>query len=96
MVKNNKKIVWYIHPYCGGPNIGHAFRPYDFSKQFSKQNITPIIISPDFHHLMYDKSRRLKNQVINDVNYYFIKSNRYKGNGIKRIINIIGNKIYNF
>ena len=89
MVKNNKKIVWYIHPYCGGPNIGHAFRPYDFSKQFSKQNITPIIISPDFHHLMYDKSRRLKNQVINDVNYYFIKSNKYKGNGIKRIINML-------
>ena len=40
----NKKVIWYIHPYSGGPGIGPSFRPYDFCKEFTKRDIFPIII----------------------------------------------------
>ena len=89
MDKKNNKILWYIHPYCGGPNIGPAFRPFYFCKEFSKANFLPLIISPNWHHLMYNKEDKLKNQNIEGVNYYFINSKKYIGNGYQRMIHMI-------
>ena len=88
MSKNNNKVLWYIHPYCGGPQIGPAFRPFYFCKEFSKANITPVIISPNWHHLMYNKDIKLKNQTIDGVHYYFINSKEYIGNGLQRMIHM--------
>ena len=85
----NKKVIWYIHPYSGGPGIGPSFRPYDFCKEFAKRDVYPTIISPDFHHLMYNQESRLKSQTIKGVNYHFIKSKKYTGNGLKRLMHMI-------
>ena len=90
MDNNSKKTLWYLHPYAGGPKIGPAFRPYYFCKEFSKNNIVPVIISSSWHHLMYDKGKPLENKVVDGINYIFLKTNSYYSNGFNRICNMFG------
>ena len=91
--KPQKKILWYLHPYSGGPDIGPAFRPYLFCKEFALKNIVPVIISSSWHHLMYNKSTHQKNQEIDAINYFFLKNKSYSSNGIGRILNMLSYSI---
>lgn len=87
--KKRKKNIWYVHPYAGGPGIGPAYRPYYFCQQFIEKNFIPLIICPNWHHLLYNQNEFLKNQKINGIEYFVIKSNRYSSNGFGRFFNMI-------
>ena len=91
--KPQKKVLWYLHPYAGGPGIGQAFRPYYFCREFALKNITPVIVSSSWHHLMYNKSTHQENQEIDNINYFFLKNKSYSSNGIGRILNMFSYSI---
>ena len=79
--------ILLINHYAGSPEMGMEFRPYYFSKEWIKQGHEVNIIASDFSHL-----RRINPQVdqdfekenIDGINYFWVKTNRYDSNGVKR------------
>ncbi len=78
-----------MHPYAGSPNSGMSFRPYYISKELNKLGVTVVIISSLYHHLSQFLDAVSGFQKIEGVDYYLVKNNRYKGNGIGRVINML-------
>ena len=79
--------ILLINHYAGSPEMGMEFRPYYFSREWINQGHEVNIIAADFSHL-----RRINPQVnqdfekenIDGINYYWVKTNRYDSNGVKR------------
>lgn len=76
--------IWYIHPYAGGPGIGRYDRPYHLACYWRKKNHKPVIICPNYHHLL-DQEKLPGTTKIDDATYEFIASKMYKGNGFGRM-----------
>ncbi len=83
------KVIWFVNHYAGGPGIGRAFRPYYLSRYWQKDGYKVYVITASFHHLM-DKNESLSGgQVVNGVNYVFLDTPSYHGNGLGRIRNML-------
>jgi len=85
------EIIWYMHPYAGSPTLGMSYRPYYLAKAFNKRDTKTYIIGASFHHLLQSTisiDTPIQHQKVDDIDYIFIKTNTYKGNGLKRIINM--------
>ena len=93
--------ILYINHYSGSPKYGMEYRPYYLSKEWVKSGNKVIIIAASFSHLRNKNPElfgQIKREVIGGVDYVWIKTPKYKGNGIKRIINIysfVSKLIYN-
>jgi len=79
--------ILYINHYAGSPEMGMEFRPYYLSREWVKMGHKVTIIAGDYSHL------RLKNPsvssdftvvIIDGIEYVWIKSGSYQGNGAKR------------
>ncbi|MBQ4849195.1 glycosyltransferase family 4 protein [Pseudoalteromonas sp. MMG012] len=82
--------IWYIHPYAGSPNWGMSFRPYYLSKNFLSFGHNVTVISSLNHHL---SSFPKDNEGMYDaegVPYYLVDTKKYYGNGVGRILNMLG------
>ena len=77
------KILLVDH-YAGSPELGMEFRPYYMAKEWIKQGHNVLIIGATYSHLRKKQTIRGQ-QNIDGINYYWIKTNRYKGNGVGRI-----------
>lgn len=85
--------IWIINHYAIPPTMGGLVRHYYFSKYLTrKSNNVRIFTASKVHNteinMIKDKSL-FKVEKIQDVEYTFVKSSDYKGNGIDRIINLI-------
>lgn len=81
--------ILYIEHYAGSPEMGMEFRPYYLSREWVKMGHHVTIIAADYSHL------RRKNpnidydfQVtdIDGIEYVWIKTDTYEGNGAKRAL----------
>ena len=81
-------VIWYVHPYAGGPGIGRYSRPFYLSKAVQSLGDEFIVISASEHHLLDFKKQPgfLDNE---GVPYYFVDTPSYRGNGLSRLINMI-------
>lgn len=79
--------ILYINQYAGSPEMGMEFRPYYLSREWVKMGHKVTIIAGDYSHL------RLKNptvssdfttELIDGIEYVWIKTGEYQGNGAKR------------
>jgi glycosyltransferase involved in cell wall biosynthesis len=86
-----KMNILLINHYAGSPEMGMEFRPYYMAKEWQKLGHKVVIIAADYSHI------RAKNpQVKRDfstinyggVEYLWIKTKKYSGNGIGRVLNI--------
>ena len=74
-------------------NIGSIVRHHNLAKYMDKNKYNVYIISSsavhnsNFNFITDKKKYQLNN--IDGVNYIHIKTSQYKGNGIKRILNIL-------
>lgn len=85
------KII-IINHYAGGPEYGMEFRPYYLAREWRKDGNYVNIISASFSHTRFEQPKVIHNfhkQIIDGINYFWIKTPKYKGNGIKRFINIL-------
>lgn len=85
--------VWIVNHYAIPPSMGGLVRHYYFSKYLQKKgHKVKIFTSSKIHNtdinMIQDKSL-YKEQIMDDVEYTFVRSRDYKGNGLDRIINII-------
>jgi len=78
-----------INHYAGSPEMGMEFRPYYFAREWAKMGHKVDIIAADFSHLRRknpDVSEDFQTEVIDGINYHWIKTRTYEGNGASRAI----------
>ncbi len=84
--------IFLINHYAGSQKHGMEYRPYYFAKEWVKKENNVCIAASSFSHvriLQPEVKNKIASEVINGISYCWIKSPRYKGNGVKRFINII-------
>ena len=80
--------ILLVNHYAGSPELGMEFRPYYFAKLWQKQGHEVLIVGATYSHLR-KKQPHQGGQNIDGVNYFWIKTNAYHGNGIKRLWSMI-------
>jgi glycosyltransferase involved in cell wall biosynthesis len=79
--------ILLINHYAGNPELGMAFRPYYLAKEWIRRGHKVLIIGATYSHLR-KKQPIQGNQIMDGIDYYWIKTNTYKGNGLGRIYSI--------
>lgn len=82
-------VIWYVHPYAGGPGVGRYDRPFHLAKHWQAAGYAPVVITTANHHLL-DGHFPNGGQIIESVPYHFIEAPTYSGNGMQRLLNMFG------
>ncbi len=83
--------ILLINHYAGSPKMGMEFRPYYLAERWVKDGHNVTILAANNSHLRkIDKelSTKIEEQEIDNINYIWVKTPKYSGNGISRVINI--------
>ncbi len=85
--------IWIVNHYAIPPSMGGLVRHYYFSKYLGKKgHNVKIFTSSKIHNteinMIQDKSL-YKEELMDGVEYTFVRSRDYKGNGLDRILNMI-------
>lgn len=79
--------IVYINHYAGSPEMGMEFRPYYLSREWVKMGHKVSIIAGDYSHLRKHNptvSHDMEKQTIDGIDYYWLKTGTYSGNGVAR------------
>jgi len=91
--KEAMKNIWILNQNAVPPNIGSIVRHHNLAKYMDKSKYNVYIIaSSAVHNSEFNfitTKERYKITKIDGINYIHIKTCQYKGNGLKRIINIL-------
>lgn len=79
--------IWLLHPTAGGPELGRHWRPYWLADAWIRLGHRPIVICANSHHLMAGETRPPGPQRIGEVDYWFVKTWRYRNNSLGRLGN---------
>lgn len=79
--------ILIINHHAGSPMLGMEFRPYYMAREWLKQGHSTRIIGASFSHLRKHQPSE-KKENIDGISYSWIKTNRYQGNGIGRILSM--------
>lgn len=80
-----------VNHYAGGPHFGMEFRPYYLAKEWRKKGHNVLIVGASYSHLRAKQpevTTILKQESIDSIDYLWIKTNQYSGNGIGRILSM--------
>lgn len=86
--------ILLINHYAGSPKHGMEFRPYYLAQEWVKAGHHVRIVASDFSHVRSQQPRRTPDasrtwhESIDDIEYQWIATPRYKGNGVFRVLNI--------
>lgn len=81
--------ILYIEHYAGSPEMGMEFRPYYLSQEWLKMGHKVSIIAGDYSHLRKINpiiEKDMENQNSDGIDYYWLKTGTYEGNGIARAL----------
>ena len=81
--------ILYINHYAGSPEMGMEFRPYYLAREWVKMGHNVRIVAGDYSHLRQknpDVSKDFQEEMIDDINYTWIKTGKYEGNGVARAL----------
>lgn len=79
--------ILLINHYAGSPEMGMEFRPYYFAREWVKMGHKVDIIAADYSHLRRknpEVKEDFQSEVIDGINYHWIVTNKYEGNGVQR------------
>lgn len=79
--------ILYIDHYAGSLSMGMEFRPYYFAREWMKKGHRVRVIGASFSHLRKRNpqvSRDFEVQQIDGVEFQWIKTGKYVGNGFRR------------
>lgn len=80
-----------VNHYAGSPQMGMEFRPYYLAKEWIRQGHNVTIVSASFSHLRNIQptcDKEITEEIIDGVNYLWLKTSKYEGNGVGRITNM--------
>ena len=84
--------ILYLEHYAGSPEMGMEFRPYYLSREWVKMGHKVTIIAGDYSHLRKknpEVSKDMEKQTIDGIDYYWLKTGTYEGNGVKRALTMV-------
>ena len=85
--------IWLINHYGVPPEYYPLARPFLFAKNLIKMGHQATIIAASSVHNsdvnLIEDHRKYVHEVVDGVPYVYIKCSSYKGNGVKRVINIL-------
>ncbi len=77
--------ILLIDHYAGSPKYGMEFRPYYLAREWYKEKHEVRIIAGSFSHLRNTEPDPGE-EIIDDIKYFWLKTIKYKGNGILRFL----------
>lgn len=80
-----------INHYAGAPHLGMEFRPFYMAKEWTKMGHNVTIIAASQAHVrtvQKEVCKPITKENIDGIEYLWVKTPSYNGNGFKRIINI--------
>ena len=83
--------ILLINHYAGSPEMGMEFRPYYMAREWVKAGHQVNIIAADYSHLRRvnpEVSEDFQLQVIDGINYFWVKTSKYGENGGKRALTL--------
>ena len=84
--------ILLVNHYAGSPFYGMEFRPYYFAREWINSGHEVKIIAADYAHVRKKQPELLNKkssyQNIDGIDYIWLKTTRYQGNGIRRVFNI--------
>jgi len=86
---NNGPVVWILNHYAGSRIHGMEYRHYYLARHFRRMGLRPVIVCASFHHLQTKRPEALRAEV-DGIPYVWIKTCRYEGNGLGRVVNMAG------
>ncbi len=81
-------VIWYVHPYAGGPGIGRYCRPFELGKAWQRAGARPLVITASFHHLLDEPGAHPAHVDVEGVPYAFLSVPSYRTNGLGRVVNM--------
>ena len=84
--------ILYINHYAGSPEMGMEFRPYYLSREWVKMGHHVDVIAGDYSHLRIinpNVTRDMQKEIIDGIDYYWLKTGSYVGNSICRALSMI-------
>ncbi len=81
--------ILLINHYAGSIEMGMEFRPYYMAKEWIRHGHRVDIIAADYSHLRQKNpgvTKDWQEDIMDGIHYHWIKTLRYKGNGIKRAV----------
>ncbi|MFT7419382.1 MAG: glycosyltransferase involved in cell wall biosynthesis [Arcticibacterium sp.] len=81
--------ILLINHYAGSSELGMEFRPYYLAKEWVKLGHTVTIVGGSYSHLRHEQPKvkgAFTNESKEGINYIWIKTISYKGNGAKRVL----------
>ena len=86
---DNTETILFINHYAGSNSMGMDFRPFYLAREWERKGYKVKILAADYSHLRHknpEVSHDLQWEVIEGIKYYWIKTSKYNGNGIKRAL----------
>src|SRR5690625_3707733 len=88
-----RKNIWIFNRYATDQFINQSGRHYWFAEHLQKRGYNPVVFCANTIHNSNNAIHISKNKYSvktnNSIPFVFVKTNRYIGNGINRIRNII-------
>ena len=84
--------ILYINHYAGSVDMGMEFRPYYLAREWVKMGHKVTIVAGDYSHLRKNNpsvQRDFQTERIDGIEYVWIRSGAYSGNGAKRAISMV-------
>jgi glycosyltransferase involved in cell wall biosynthesis len=84
--------ILLINHYAGSPNYGMEYRPYYIAREWVNSGHNVTIIAASFSHLRSKNpvvNTKLTEEIIDGINYKWLDTPSYEGNGIGRIRNML-------
>ncbi len=81
--------ILYIEHYAGSPDLGMEFRPFYLAREWVRMGHRVTIIAGDFSHLRRNNpsvKKDFQSEHIEGIEYVWLKTGQYSGNGVKRAI----------
>ena len=87
--------IWLINHYALTPQHSGGTRHYDLAKELIKKGHRVTIVAASFHYVsnqemkQYPEGKKMLLETIDGINFIWIKTRPYKGNGIGRVLNML-------
>ena len=84
--------ILIINHYAGSPKYGMEYRPYYLAKEWLKLGHNVRIVAATESHLRQKKpntSKKITFENIEGIDYIWLKTPDYQGNGIRRVFNML-------